>query len=77
AWDHPAWQSRIGNWDRQTIIDHIARGLRTQEEIIGQPVTGSAAAGWRADQKVIEAQEAIHLRYTSEWRGAMPFRPVL
>ena len=49
AWDHHAWQAHSGNWDRQTMIDDIARGLRTLEEIIGQPVTCSAAAGWRAD----------------------------
>ncbi len=54
------------------MIDDIARGLRTLEEIIGQPVTCSAAAGWRADQKVIEAKEAFHLRYNSDCRGAMP-----
>ncbi len=34
--------------DRQTMIDDIARGLRTLEEIIGQPVP-LAAAGWRAN----------------------------
>ncbi len=39
------------------MIDDIARGLRTTEEIIGQPVTCSAAAGWRADQQVIEAKK--------------------
>lgn len=77
AQDHHARQARSGNWDRQTMIDDIARGLRTLEEIIGQPVTCSAAAGWRADQKVIEAKEAFHLRYNSDCRGAMPFRPLL
>lgn len=41
------------------MIDDIARGLRTTEEIIGQPVTCSAAAGWRADQQVIEAKEVV------------------
>ena len=51
ARDHHAWQARSGNWDRQTMIDDIARGLRTLEEIIGQPVTCSAAAGWRADRR--------------------------
>lgn len=59
------------------MVDDIARGLRTLEEIIGQPVTCSAAAGWRADQQVIEAKEAFHLRYNSDCRGAMPFRPLL
>ena len=39
AWDHHAWQAHSGNWDRQTLVDDIARGLRTLEEIIGQPVT--------------------------------------
>lgn len=63
--------------DRQTLVDDIARGLRTLEEIIGQPVTCSAAAGWRADQQVIEAKEAFHLRYNSDCRGAMPFHPLL
>lgn len=55
--DHHARQAHSGNWDRQTLVDDIARGLRTPEEIIGQPVTCSAAAGWRADQQVIEAKK--------------------
>lgn len=29
AWDHHAWQAHSGNWDRQTLVDDIARGLRT------------------------------------------------
>ncbi len=27
--DHHAWQAHSGNWDRQTMVDDIARGLRT------------------------------------------------
>lgn len=76
ARDHHA-RKPVAVTDRQTMIDDIARGLRTLEEIIGQPVTCSAAAGWRADQLVIEAKEAFHLRYNSDCRGAMPFRPLL
>ncbi len=59
------------------MVNDIARGLHTLEEIIGQPITCSAAAGWRADQQVIEAKEAFHLRYNSDCRGVMPFRPLL
>lgn len=77
AWDYHAWQARSGNWDWQTMIDDIARGFCTLEEIIGQPVTCFAAAGWRADQKVIEAKEAFYLRYNSDCCGAMPFRLLL
>ncbi len=54
------------------MIDDTARGLRTLEEIIGQPVTCSAAAGWRADQQVIE-QKKRSIRHNSDCRGAMPF----
>lgn len=77
AWDHHAWQARSGSWDQQTMVNDIARGLRTLEEIIGQPVICSAAAGWRADQQVVEAKETFHLHYNSDCRGAMPFRPLL
>ena len=27
AWDHHAWQAHSGNWDRQTLVDDIARGM--------------------------------------------------
>ena len=77
AWDHHAWQAHSGNWDQQTLVNDIARGLRVLEEIIGQPVSCSAAAGWRADQQVVEAKEFFHLRYNSDCRGTMPFRPQL
>ena len=33
AWDHHAWQARSGNWDRQTMIDDIARGDRSKRSV--------------------------------------------
>lgn len=54
------------------MIDDIARGLRTLEEIIGQPVTCSAAAGWRADQQVIEAKSVpFALQQRLSWGDAV------
>ncbi|EPJ3207048.1 4-deoxy-4-formamido-L-arabinose-phosphoundecaprenol deformylase [Salmonella enterica subsp. enterica serovar Derby] len=77
AWDHHAWQSRSGSWNDKQLIDDISRGIDTLETIIGQPVTCSAVAGWRADSRVVEAKETFHLRYNSDCRGTSLFRPVL
>lgn len=33
ARDHHARQAHSGNWDRQTMIDDIARGLRTWKKL--------------------------------------------
>ncbi len=77
AWDHHAWQSRSGNWNDKQLIDDISRGINALETIIGQPVTCSAVAGWRADSRVVEAKETFHLRYNSDCRGISLFRPVL
>ncbi|POT59783.1 4-deoxy-4-formamido-L-arabinose-phosphoundecaprenol deformylase [Citrobacter amalonaticus] len=76
AWDHHAWQSRSGHWSEQQLVDDISRGISALEAITGQPVTCSAVAGWRADQRVVLAKEKFNLRYNSDCRGISPFRPV-
>lgn len=77
AWDHHAWQARSGNWNHQMLVDDICHGIQRLEEITGQPVTCSAVAGWRADQRVVAAKEVFKLRYNSDCRGTAPFRPLL
>ncbi|MDI5303997.1 PQQ-binding-like beta-propeller repeat protein, partial [Salmonella enterica subsp. enterica serovar Anatum] len=39
------------------LEEDIARGITALEAIIGKPVTCSAAAGWRADGRVVRAKE--------------------
>ena len=77
AWDHFAWQTWAGLWSPARLHQHIAKGKNLLEDIIGREVTCSAAAGWRADQRVIEAKESFGFRYNSDCRGCYPFRPRL
>ncbi|MEC5318376.1 4-deoxy-4-formamido-L-arabinose-phosphoundecaprenol deformylase [Brenneria populi subsp. brevivirga] len=77
AWDHFAWQTWAGSWPAEKLWQQIACGLAALEKIVGRPVTCSAAAGWRADGRVMEIKQAFGFRYNSDCRGTAPFRPLL
>lgn len=77
AWDHHAWQRNTGRWDTRELTREIERGVKSLQDILGAPVECSAAAGWRADERVVEAKEAFGFRYNSDCRGHSLFRPRL
>ena len=77
AWDHHAWQRRAGVWDQQQLENQIRLGMDALQSITGQPVRCSAAAGWRADERVLRAKSAFPFRYNSDCRGIAPFIPVM
>ncbi|WP_058973680.1 4-deoxy-4-formamido-L-arabinose-phosphoundecaprenol deformylase [Type-D symbiont of Plautia stali] len=77
AWDHFAWQTWAGVWPEEKLLEQIARGKKALESIVGDNVTCSAVAGWRADGRVVAAKQRFGFSYNSDCRGTGPFLPRL
>lgn len=77
AWDHYAWQTWAGHWNEQQLSEQIHLAYNKLTSITGQPVTCSAVAGWRADDRIVKIKQQFDFRYNSDCRGTSPFRALL
>jgi len=77
AWDHYAWQRRAGDWSIAKQREQLRLGLTRLADIVGRRVDCCAVAGWRCNERTIEAEREFGFRYCSDCRGACIFRPLL
>lgn len=77
AWDHFAWQTWAGVWNERQLTEQTRLARDALTAIIERPVTCSAVAGWRADDRVVQAKQPFDFHYNSDCRGTAPFRPLL
>lgn len=77
AWDHHAWQMKIGEWNQEAVGVEVRRAYDLISEAAGQPPTTSAAPSWRVSEAALLVKEFFPFDYNSDCRGGSPFLPIV
>lgn len=75
GWDHVTWQDRIDRLSSEALRADFTAAARAFEAALGTPPSASAAPGWRTNAAALLVQEELGLRYASDVRGRVAFRP--
>jgi undecaprenyl phosphate-alpha-L-ara4FN deformylase len=77
AWDHHYWQIRIDSLPRERIAEQLELGMTELKRILARPVSCSASAGWKCNDRVLLEKQAFDFSYNSDCRGDAIFIPVV
>lgn len=75
GWDHVRWHDRLDTMTAEEIRADYGRAHAEYLRIFGVPARASAAPGWTANARSLEAQEERSLLYASDTRGGSYFFP--
>jgi undecaprenyl phosphate-alpha-L-ara4FN deformylase len=77
AWDHWAWQARIGRMTPAAIRQTLRRGVDRIAALTGRVPACSAVPAWKCTDTVLEEKEKFPFTYNSDCRGTSIFYPVV
>ncbi len=77
AWDHHAWQTHIDNIERSIIESWFQKGIKSLEDITGNPPVSTAAPAWKCNDLVLSIKTDFSLKYNSDCRGQSIFYPIV
>ena len=75
GWDHVRWHDRLDAMSAEEIRADYGRAHAEYLRIFGVPARSSAAPGWTANERSLEAQEERSLLFSSDTRGGSYFFP--
>jgi len=75
GWDHVRWHDRLDTMTAEEVREDYGRAHAEYLRIFGIPARMSAAPGWTANARSLEAQEERGLVFASDTRGGSYFFP--
>lgn len=75
GWDHVGWHDGLDRWATAKIRGEVGRAHAEYLRILGSAAASSAAPGWTANARSLEAEDELRLLYTSNTRKGTPFFP--
>lgn len=77
AWDHHYAQAHLTDMSFEAMCRELKKGTDELTRILGSFPVSSAAPGWRANDRLLEAKKGFAFKYNSDCRGTCPFYPVV
>jgi undecaprenyl phosphate-alpha-L-ara4FN deformylase len=77
GYDHVYWQDRLPVLSPTAVRAEVERACAAYRAILGTAPQAFGAPGWQCTAASLASEDAMHLAYHSDTRGAAPFIPEL